>query len=91
MESRPESLVIIGGGVIGVEFASFFNSIGTSVTVIEMLPKILGPLDEEISLMVQDVYAKRGVDFKLGCKVTSIDGNSVNFTDADGNACSVSG
>lgn len=91
LESRPESLVIIGGGVIGMEFASFFNSIGTSVTVIEMLPKILGPLDEEISLMVQDVYAKRGVDFKLNCKVTSIDGNSVNFMDADGNACSVSG
>ena len=45
LEQRPESLVIIGGGVIGMEFASFFNALGTKVTVIEMMPKILGPMD----------------------------------------------
>lgn len=91
LDSRPESLVIIGGGVIGTEFASFFNSIGTKVTVLEMLPKILGPIDEEISGMVQDIYAKRGVEFKLGCKVTSLCGNTVNYTDSEGNECSVQG
>ena len=47
LEEQPASLVIIGGGVIGMEFASFFNSIGTKVIVVEMLPKILGPLDDE--------------------------------------------
>lgn len=85
LETQPESLVIIGGGVIGIEFASFFNSIGTRVTVIEMLPKILGPIDDEISSMVQDIYQKRGVDFKLGCRVTSIDGNKVHYTNNEGN------
>ena len=56
LKEHPKSLVIIGGGVIGMEFASFFNSLGTEVTVVEMLPKILGGLDGEISAMLQDIY-----------------------------------
>ena len=91
LSEQPAELVVIGGGVIGMEFASFFNSIGTKVTVVEMLPKILGPLDDEISAMLQDVYAKRGVDFKLGCKVTAIEGNEVVYEDPEGNVCRVSG
>ena len=59
LEEQPETLVVIGGGVIGMEFASFFNSIGTKVTVVEMLPKILGPMDDEISAMLQTQYAKK--------------------------------
>ena len=74
----------LGGGVIGMEFASFFNSMGTQVTVVEMLPKILGPMDEEISAMLQAQYAKKGVDFHLGCQVVAVEGNEVVYKDAEG-------
>ena len=84
LESIPERLVIIGGGVIGMEFASFFNSVGTQVTVIEMLPKILGPMDNEISAMLQAQYAKKGVEFHLSCKVRAIEGSDVVYETADG-------
>ena len=73
----PASLVIIGGGVIGMEFASFFNSMGTEVHVVEMLDKILGPMDRELSEMLQAEYAKRGVKFYLGHKVTAVNGGDV--------------
>lgn len=73
----PASLIIIGGGVIGMEFASFFNSMGTEVQVVEMLDKILGPMDKELSDMLQAEYAKRGVKFYLGHKVTGIHGSEV--------------
>ena len=91
LESQPESLVIIGGGVIGMEFASFFNSIGTKVTVVEMLPKILGPLDDEISAMLQAQYTKKGVEFHLSCKVVGVEGNDVVYVDPDGNTCRATG
>ncbi len=91
LRERPEELVVIGGGVIGMEFVSFFNSLGTKVTVIEMLPKILGPVDEEISTMLQGIYAKRGVEFRLGCKVTALEGGTVVYEDPEGNVCRVSG
>lgn len=74
----PASLVIIGGGVIGMEFASFFNSMGTEVHVVEMLDKILGPMDHELSEMLQAEYAKRGVKFYLGHKVTGVHGTEVS-------------
>ncbi|MBR4817189.1 MAG: FAD-dependent oxidoreductase, partial [Bacteroidales bacterium] len=91
LEERPESLVIIGGGVIGMEFASFFNSLGTSVTVVEMMPKILGPMDSEISELLQKIYAKRGIEFRLGCKVTAIEGHDVVYEDPEGNVCRATG
>lgn len=68
----PESLAIIGGGVIGVEFASFFNSLGTKVTVIEMLPEILGAMDKELSAMLRVEYTKKGIDFHLDTKVIEV-------------------
>lgn len=68
----PASLVIIGGGVIGMEFASFFNSMGTEVHVVEMLDKILGPMDQELSDLLQAEYAKRGIKFYLGHTVTAV-------------------
>ena len=68
----PQSLVIIGGGVIGMEFASFFNSLGVKVTVIEMMDEILGGLDKEIASLLRAEYAKKGVSFHLNSKVTSI-------------------
>ena len=91
LEERPERLVVIGGGVIGMEFASFFNSIGTQVTVIEMLPKILGPLDDEISAMLQAQYAKKGVEFHLSCKVVAVEGNEVVYEDPSGETCRAAG
>lgn len=91
LTQAPESLIIIGGGVIGMEFASLYNSLGIPVTVIEMLPEILGGLDKEVSEMLRGIYAKKGVKFNLCCKVTAIDGNSVRFTDAEGNEQSVEG
>lgn len=84
LQEPPKDLVIIGGGVIGMEFASFFNSAGTAVTVIEMLPKILGPMDAEISAMLLKQYEKKGVTFKLSCKVTEIQGNTVCYEDSEG-------
>lgn len=69
----PRSLAIIGGGVIGMEFASFFNSLGVQVTVIEMLDEILGGIDKELSAMLRAEYAKRGINFMLSTKVSSLE------------------
>ncbi len=91
LEEQPERLVVIGGGVIGMEFASFFNSIGTQVVVIEMLPKILGPLDDEISAMLQAQYAKKGVEFHLSCKVVAVEGNEVVYETPEGERCRAAG
>lgn len=86
----PASLIIIGGGVIGMEFASFFNSMGTKVQVVEMLDKILGPMDKELSDMLQAEYAKRGVKFYLGHKVTGIHGSEVTV-EKDGESFTLHG
>lgn len=68
----PASLAIVGGGVIGMEFASFFNSLGVQVTVIEMMDEILGGMDKELSALLRADYAKRGIRFLLHTKVTAI-------------------
>ena len=91
LKEQPKTLVIIGGGVIGMEFASFYNSLGTEVTVVEMLPEILGGLDPEISKMLRDIYEKKGIRFNLSCKVTEIKGNEVIFVDRDGVQSSAKG
>jgi len=80
----PEKLVIIGGGVIGLEMASYFNSAGSSVTVIEMLDHIAGPTDREISTILLNNYRKKGVDFRLSAKVTEITGSEVIFETGEG-------
>ncbi|WP_165044467.1 dihydrolipoyl dehydrogenase [Dysgonomonas sp. ZJ709] len=74
LESKelPKSLAIIGGGVIGIEFASFFNSMGVKVSVIEMMPEILGAMDKETSAMLRADYTKKGVDFHLKTKVVEV-------------------
>ena len=84
LSEAPESLVVIGGGVIGMEFASFCNSLGIPVTVIEMMPEILGGMDKEVAEMLRGIYAKRGVKFCLQCKVTRVEGNIVHYTNAEG-------
>ncbi|MBR5893205.1 MAG: dihydrolipoyl dehydrogenase [Bacteroidaceae bacterium] len=91
LTAAPESLTVIGGGVIGMEFASFYNSLGIPVTVIEMLPEILGGIDKEIGEMLRSIYAKKGIKFHLNSRVTAIEGNTVHFTDAEGNESSIEG
>ncbi len=90
LKEQPQSLVVIGGGVIGMEFASFFNSLGTKVTVIEMLPEILGQNDFEISAMLRDIYTKKGIEFNLNAKVMQVEGNKVLF-EKDGEQYTVEG
>ena len=73
----PVSLAIVGGGVIGMEFASFFNSMGVKVHVVEMMPEILGAMDKETSGMLRAEYAKRGVAFYLNTKVVEVNAHGV--------------
>ncbi len=77
MTDVPERLVVIGGGVIGLEMASYFNSIGSDVTVVEMLDHIGGATDREISDILLKNYKKKGVGFLLGAKVTAVGDGSV--------------
>ena len=83
-KSVPESLIVIGGGVIGMEFAGLFSTFGTKVTVIEMAPEILPGIDAEISSMLRAEYAKKGVEFHLSSKVLEVQTGRVTFSDADG-------
>jgi dihydrolipoamide dehydrogenase len=74
LEARelPQKLTIVGGGVIGMEFASFYNSLGVNVTVVELLPEILGSMDKEIARMLRNEYTKKGISFLLKTKVIEI-------------------
>lgn len=84
----PASLTIVGGGVIGMEFASFFTSLGVQVTVVEMLDEILGGMDKELSAMLRAEYAKKGIKFLLSTKVVGVSkeetGITVSYENADG-------
>ncbi len=88
LKEVPNELVIIGGGVIGTEFAALFNSLGSKVTVIEMLDEILTGMDREISAMLRNELEKKGVSFNLSSKVTELKGKEVIF-EKDGKAFSV--
>ena len=85
LESKelPKSIAIIGGGVIGIEFAAFYNRVGVEVHVIEMLPEILGGMDSEMGALLRAEYTKLGVKFYLQHKVTSVapEGVTVEFED----------
>ena len=84
----PASLAIVGGGVIGMEFASFFNSLGVQVTVVEMMDEILGGMDKELSAMLRAEYAKKGIKFLLSTKVVGVakeeNGVTVSYENAEG-------
>ncbi len=79
MKELPKDLVVIGGGVIGLEMAYYFASVGVKVTVIEMMPKIAGATDPEICKVLQDGFTKRGMVFKLSSKVLEVKTNSVIY------------
>ena len=77
VKQLPKTLAIIGGGVIGMEFASFFNSMGVKVHVVEMMAEILGVMDKETSGMLRSEYTKRGVTFYLNTKVVEVNPHGV--------------
>lgn len=79
LKQVPASLVIVGGGVIGLEMASYFNSAGSKVTIIEMLDHIAGYTDSEISDILMKSYEKKGIEFKLNSKVVEIKNGSVVY------------
>ncbi len=80
----PKSLIVIGAGVIGMEFVSFFSSLGVSVTVVEMLDKVLGAIDREIALEVQKAFEKKGVKFYLSTRVTAVKDGKLQAENTDG-------
>ncbi|GIV63308.1 MAG: dihydrolipoyl dehydrogenase [Bellilinea sp.] len=84
---RPESVVIIGAGAIGVEFATIWNSYGTQVTLVEMLPRIVPLEDEEVSAELAKAFQKRGIQMLTGHKVQAVETTEtgVRVTVSDGN------
>ena len=88
--AMPKSLVVIGSGAVGVEFASVFKSFGAEVTIIEALPRIVNAEDEDISKELLRLYKKRGIEVFVGAKVEKIekhdDGALVTFNDSAGKA-----
>jgi dihydrolipoamide dehydrogenase len=79
LEKLPKSVVIIGGGVIGCEFACFFGSVGVPVTVIEMLPEICPQMDKDITKNLRAELSKKNVTFHTGAKVLEITADTVRF------------
>ena len=88
MSAPPKSLIVIGAGAVGVEFASIFRSFGAEVTILEFLPRMVAVEDEEISKELARVFRKRGIDSNVGAKVEKVektaDGVRVTYTDANG-------
>ncbi len=84
LTSIPKTLVVVGAGAVGMEFASIFNSFGTEVTVLEMLPRVVPVEDEEISKELARIYRKRGITCYTSAKMDKVDktkdGVSVTFT-----------
>jgi dihydrolipoamide dehydrogenase len=72
LEKVPGTLVVVGGGVIGLELGSVWSRLGAKVTVVEYLDTILGGMDGEVAKQFQKLLAKQGLDFKLGAKVTGV-------------------
>jgi dihydrolipoamide dehydrogenase len=74
LDKVPESMIVVGGGIIGLEMGSVWSRLGTNVTVVEFLDQIGGPgMDAEISKSAQKLLKKQGINFKLGTKVVSGD------------------
>jgi len=84
LDAIPKSLIVIGSGAVGVEFASIYKSFGTEVTILEMLPRYVPVEDEEVSKELMRVYRKRGINGFVNAKVESVertkDGVAVTFT-----------
>ena len=90
LAAPPKSLIVIGAGAVGVEFASLYKSFGTEITMVEFLPRLVPVEDEEISKELARLFRKRGIETNTGARVEKVErtaeGVRVSFTDADGNA-----
>ena len=88
LDRVPKSLIVIGAGAVGTEFASIFRSFGTEVTILEFLPRVVPVEDEEISRELARVFKKRGIDVNTGAKVEKVEktetGVRVSYTDSNG-------
>ena len=85
-DKMPKSLLVVGSGAIGVEFASFYRTMGAEVTIVEVLPQILPVEDAEIAAFARKQFEKQGIKIITGAKVTKLDkkGDSVTATIDDG-------
>ncbi len=88
LEQAPKSLIVVGAGAVGVEFASIFRTFGAEVTIVEFLSRMVPVEDEDISRELTRLYKKRGIDGYTGAKVETVEktetGIKVTFTDANG-------
>ena len=88
MEAVPKSLIVIGAGAVGVEFASIFRTFGAEITILEFLPRVVAVEDEEISKELARLFKKRGIDVNTGAKVEKVErtdtGVRVSYTDQNG-------
>jgi dihydrolipoamide dehydrogenase len=89
LKELPKSLTIIGGGVIGIEFASLYSSLGVKVTVIEMLDEIILGMDREMAGMLRQELVKKGVEFHLLSRVLEVKGNEVHYVQENGEKKSI--
>ncbi|MBI1343373.1 MAG: dihydrolipoyl dehydrogenase [Terrimonas sp.] len=82
LASQPKSMIVVGSGAIGVEFGYFYNSIGTKVTIVEFLPRVVPVEDEDISRELEKNFKKKGIDIMTSSEVTKVDtsGNGVKAT-----------
>lgn len=89
LPEQPKSIIIVGSGAIGVEFAYFYHTMGTKVTIVEFMPRIVPVEDEEISAELEKIYKKYGITIMTNSEVTAVDtsGNGVKATvkTAEGN------
>lgn len=79
LSELPSRMIIIGGGVVGIEFAGIFKALGVEVTVVEMLPRILLPVDEEIARRLTQILKRKGIEILTDCKVKEIKKNHRNL------------
>ena len=84
LKEVPKKLIVLGGGVIGLEMASYFNSVGSEVTVVEMMDRIGGPTDKELSECLKGIYEKKGVKFLLQTKAVAVKGGTLTIENASG-------
>jgi dihydrolipoamide dehydrogenase len=76
VQAVPSSLLIVGGGVIGCEFASLFSALGTRVTVAELMPQLLPGMDRDVARKLENVYKKKGIQVLTGADATKLDTSS---------------
>ncbi len=94
MQAIPKSLVVVGCGAVGVEFASIFRTFGTEVTLLEALPRVVPLEDEEISAELEKAFKKKGIRIETGAKVESVKkdakGATVTYKDKSGKSQTIS-